>query len=424
MRRFTPNPYASPRLATAPLEEPHIDCDTILSMLARMTNYFHSMVDPRTDRFYYRCLPEAGRHIHGHSPIRDLASSWNTANCLSFWGENDIQPQVRSELYDAVVATIEAYSGESSFQTFGNSCAALSPKLLREQSTIAHSAFLILSTVGALRLPLLNAETCTVPIEDLVNGILSMQRDNGAFTIQFGSDDIYQGIEFYPGEAMLALVDALDVVSPARRQDIVAAVRRAFVFYADYYRQGHVRKSYISFFGNWQVNCFAKLIDVLREEEEITPAVSAGDGLAASSVTSTVVTNYVLELCDAIVSSDPWQRLHRGDYDMLATVEIACGLEAIAEGNRIALKADSEAIHSDVMNRVSLYWRYVEHAVQFLLTVQDQLQLGAVGFGGLCHGIDMVEQRLDVTGHAVNALIKVYEVHNTLVQTSNNSFAS
>lgn len=94
---------------------------------------------------------------------------------------------------------------------------------------------------------------------------------------------------------------------------------------------------------------------------------------------------------------------------------------AIAEGYRIALKTDSENIDSDVMNRGSLYWTYVEHAVQFLSTVvQDQLQPGlAVGFGGLSHGIDMFEQRLDVTGHAVNALIKVYEVHKSLLQPSN-----
>lgn len=45
------------------------------------------------------------------------------------------------------------------------------------------------------------------------------------FAIQFGSGELYQGIEFYPGEAMLValLDDALDFVSLCHRQDMAAA---------------------------------------------------------------------------------------------------------------------------------------------------------------------------------------------------------
>ena len=65
----------------------HMDSDTLLSMLSRMTSYFCSMIDPQTHRFYYRCLPEDGARVHGHCPIRDLGSAWDTATLLNFWKE-------------------------------------------------------------------------------------------------------------------------------------------------------------------------------------------------------------------------------------------------------------------------------------------------------------------------------------------------
>jgi len=330
----------------------------------------------------------------------------------------------------AIVATIEAYSG--TWHTFTDSkrhltCAALSSKLLEEPSNIAHSAFLILATTGALRLKLLDPETLEIPLEELVHGILSMQQEGtGAFAIRFGSGDIFHGIEFYPGEAMLALLDAYegpDVLSPALRQEILSAVQRAFLFYSDFYRADNVDERYTSFFGNWQVQSFAKLFDILHRAEQDSPGSSlnldpgakktaSGPWLPdVSDATAANVANYVLELCDAVISSRSWKLLDLGRYSHLSTVEIACGLEALAEGTQVALSLESSttgrAMSSD---RVQGYWHHVRNAVQFLAAVQDQVPPEAAGYGGLGYGVNELEQRLDVTGHAVNALIKVSRV--------------
>jgi len=59
-------------------------------------------------------------------------------------------------------------------------------------------------------------------VEGLTHGTLSMHRPGGAFCFCFvesdlsinndhDDDDVYQGIDFYPGEAMVALVALVDV---------------------------------------------------------------------------------------------------------------------------------------------------------------------------------------------------------------------
>jgi hypothetical protein len=422
--------------AEAAGQQSQVDSDMILSMLSKMTFYFNSMVDPFTNRFYYRCLPkrpnipESRRRLHGHSPIRDLGAAWDTANLLTFWDQTstDRAPckAMKARLSASVIATINAYIGPT-WLTFDDSpwCVALPSRFLKEPSTIAHSAFMILSSLGARQLSILDPPV--VPIDSLVRGILHMQKDNGAFAIHFGNDDILQGIEFYPGEAMLALLasyeasaDSPDLLSPSARMKVVPALQRAFIFYSAYYRHDNVDERYTSFFGNWQVQCFARLFDALHHEEQKQESAIANANTnldATSSVTATAVADYVLELCDSIVASGPWQLLRKGNYTNLSTVEIACGLEALAEGCRLAVELHSASSSLSASGKLSGYWPYVESAIQFVANVQNEVPDGVIGSGGLGYGMLVPEQRLDVTGHAVNALIKVYEVQNTLLRS-------
>jgi hypothetical protein len=100
--------------------------------------------------------------------------------------------------------------------------------------------------------------------------------------------------------------------------------------------------------------------------------------------------------------------LLKGRWNHLSTVEIACGLEALAEGTRVATVQES--------NNAQVYWQIMEKPVSFLSAVQNQVPVGAsAGSGGLGHALKVSEQRLDVTGHAVNALIKLYMVHQDLL---------
>jgi hypothetical protein len=122
------------------------------------------------------------------------------------------------------------------------------------------------------------------------------------------------------------------------------------------------------------------------------------------------VADYVLELCDDILESQTWKELMRGQsfFPNLETVEIACGLDALTEGLNVAMALPQRRL--DASNLQS-WWSRIERAVEYLQFVQQQVPGDAVvGHGGLGYGgIQALEQRLDVTGHAVSALIKVYD---------------
>ena len=393
--------------------------DTVLDMLRRITLYFSDMVDDSTNRFYALSRPPSGEKIHVHCPLRDMGAAFDAATLLLFW-RNEQQRQQQQylphdcekRLQNAVLGTLEAYRGALLTTRHGNGgTAALSSELLREPSNIAHSGFLLLVATSAVRLSFLGNNSFMeddaqgiLPIMDaLTRGILSMQRpDDGAFCIEFSGDgdNVYKGIEFYPGEAMVALLEVYQlskevpgILEESTQLALLPALRRAVDFYADYYRQGNVDTNY----NIWQIQAFARLFHALHNEEKDLDSENQAAAVA----------NYVLELCRDIVTSQSWRMLSRGRsfYPNLQTVEIACGLDAVIEGVRVALTLARD-------EDVRLLWSPVSHAVDFLRFVQDQVPSdAATGFGGLGYGgIQVLEQRLDVTGHATSALTKIYRV--------------
>jgi len=225
-----------------------------------------------------------------------------------------------------------------------------------------------------------------------------MEDTNGAFRIEFGSDNVYHGIEFYPGEAMVALMDVYElslemdgVLDVTTRQEILPTMKRAFGFYSDFYRSHNLDSNY----NIWQIQAFTRLFNILYD---------CGDQQNRSQ--ATLVACYVLELCQDIVRSRSWKELARGRsfYPNLETVEIACGLDALAQGIQVALLLSRNT-------EATLFWTNAQNAVKYIKFVQDQVPRGVTGSGGLGYGgIQVMEQRLDVTGHAISALTKLYQV--------------
>ena len=300
----------------------------------------------------------------------------------------------------AVHSTLQAYNN-SYFVVDDGGTLALDPELLQETPNIAHSALMIMASAGAQRLSMFqNGNTISrVPqIDGLVRGILSMQRlSDGAFRIEFddnGSGDVYRGIDFFPGEAMLALMDAYHLseqydgmLDACTRDAILPSMERAFVFYCDYYHQRNADVNY----NIWQIQAYAKFFDILDR--------------TGRSEQARLLATHILCMCQDIINSKAWKyELSRGRsfYSNLNTVEIVCGLDALADGIRIAF-----AIGDTQM--AALLQRNARNAICFIQWMQDQVPLDSpAGYGGLGYGgVRVLEQRLDVTGHAISALTKL-----------------
>jgi hypothetical protein len=368
----------------------------VIQMLGSMTEYFSSMIDTSTYRFYSLSRPQSEEFVHLHCPIRDMGVTWDAQTITLFWDAcrqyeipltsiyHDIPHAEMSHhcihISKAIQSTIHLYMAHLVKDENG---LILDSKFLKEASSIAHSGFLILLMSSCM----LEERKKKIVVEDLISSILSMQRSDGAFCVYFGEDNVIQMIEFYPGEAMVGLMEAYssDIISSSTKQKLMSSMKKAFEFYSSYYDQGTEVNYNI-----WQVQAFARFFHVLDENH---------DNL------SNLVANYVLLMCQDIIESPAWKMMARGSsfYPNLQTIEIVCGLDAIMEGIVIAQK-----ISIDTAVIASLD-RNAKNAVSFIKTIQNQVpETAIVGKGGLGYGgIRVLEQRLDVTGHAFHALTKV-----------------
>ena len=346
------------------------------------------MINPKTNRFYYYCRPHDGRCEHVHMPLRDLAAVWDATKAIEYLnGQNS---EILQPLVDAVKCTLRYYVGalESVQQKEDLS---LSEDVLLEPIHIGHSALLLLSACNALKLNMVDEhdmEDIKNAIDGLSRGILSKQLDNGAFCSYYKDKiDYVQGIAFFPGEAILALITAYNCnfLDKTTNERIMSAMLHAFEFYSDYYYNEDVDMNY----NIWQVIAFAALYDCLHRKSQKQDEVAG----------------YVLAMCQEICQSKSWKyQLSRGQsfYVNLDTIEIACGLDALAEGIRVA-KLQQE------IELVTLFERNAANALQFLSWMQSHvpstcvLGSGGLGYGGIC----VLEQRLDVTGHAISAMVKL-----------------
>jgi len=369
-----------------------------------MTTFFADMVDQSSGRFYYLCFPSKGEKEKRCVPIRDMAAIWDATKALQFLRERNVNIMERSScdiLSNAIRESIQAYN--SFYQPIANGV-ALSKEVLLEKPNIAHSAMMILACAGAMRLSLLDNSLDSIPpIEKLTRGILSSQLPNGSFLPEFigSEDDMYREIEFIPGEAMVALMEIHDLstnmdglISSETRKDIKSSMMKAFEYYSGYYYERDVGINY----NIWQIQAFAKLHSSLSLQ-------SPENSDKLSSIRS-----YVLDLCDDIIDSKGWKHeLSRGQsfYPNLHTVEIACGLDSLVDGLGVV-----RSLADDPESRALRYEINIKNALYFLEWAQKRVPVESpAGYGGLGYGgVQVFEQRLDVTGHAISALTKILRV--------------
>ena len=418
------------------------------TMLTEMTEFFASMVNPDTHRFYYLCQPSpVNKQIHQQHALRDLAAAWDATKAVRHWQQdNNIASSSSSSLFprqeslhliqNAIGCTVESYpttmalvvkqddDDDTRITTNNNQQLETpcrnSPEMLSlsscadEPSNLGHSAMKLLACLGALRLGIIVDEQGNFKnnLEGLTQGILSLQQPNGAFATTFGSTDIYSDLNFYPGEAMVALMEVYswtqrslhdDVLHPSTRAALLPALERALDFYIDYYHQ-HAPDTN---FHIWQIQAFARFFHACQDDDD------DDDNNKNNDETATKAANYVVTLSRDIMNSKAWKyELARGRsfYPNLQTLEIACGLDALVDAMTVAMATQQD---NDLLLLIS---RQVQNAVDFLHWSLERIPVDApMGRGGLGYGgVHVMEQRLDVTGHAMSALTKLARVNTTV----------
>ena len=329
--------------------------------LRLMFDWYKGMVDESTGRLLYLYDPEHDVTIGSGEAIRDVAAIWDVEVLSAYLGRGDLRPLIRRSLdhFGRLIVERDEYA---IMATRGEPC------------SIAHSAFLALALARS-ELP-----DKVQRFAPLIDGILRQQRKDGSYKIFFDSEPD-NGEELYPAEAMLALLEAYRLTGDARHLD---SVERGFAHYKrDYYERGLVQPDLLVFFANWQSQAGRPLFEVTARPE-----------------VKDLVRAFLFELHDRIVASGFYDRVARQPQAQ-ACVEVACGLEGLADAYAIAASSQDR--------RTGDYRRCIGTALAFLVRAQrttDCTERERGGFGG---SLANREQRIDVTGHVASGFMKSVE---------------
>jgi len=323
--------------------------------LALVFEWYRGMVSPETGRLAYAYRPEEDATIVDGNPIRDIAAIWDLALLSKFLA--------RSELRPVIERSLDHYT---SLLVRHGPAWILDPQRLGEPSSIAHSAFLALARL---------ASDHSERVVDLVDAIVGQQRNDGSYRIYFG-DEPDDGVELYPGEAMLAIMETYALTRDPRH---LASVERGFAFHRDRMPADEVDPRMIVFYANWQ----AQYGSLLHAH---SPACRAG------------VRDYIFSLHDRVVRSGFYDRIERSPATQ-ANVEVACALEGIGDAYAIAQRERDAG-------RMDVYERCTWVALSYLLRTQRLEDCTPRERGGFGHTLADRTQRIDVTGHVIGGFIK------------------
>jgi hypothetical protein len=214
-------------------------------------------------------------------------------------------------------------------------------------------------------------------IAQLADGILAQQREDGSYKIFFGPEKD-SGLELYPAEAMLALLEVYGLTGDRK---YLQSVERGFLYYRSrYYETGGEDEEGLVFFANWQSQ-FCRLLYQDTEKADLKRALK----------------NYMLGLHDRIIENGFYRKVNKLP-ERQSSVEVASALEGLNEAYAVASQGRD--------HRLDRYKESLCLALSYLLQVQCTVRCAEKEKGGLGFSLTNRNQRIDVTGHLVNGLIK------------------
>ncbi len=305
---------------------------------------------------YYQYYPFRKEYSASHHSLREMGALWSITQLSRFLGD----PRY-NELAERGFSHFEehfAYDSANDFH-FVN----ITPTKIK----LGYSAFTILILLD------IDHPLKEYYLDKFARSIIFMQNDDGSLRTFFYSSRS-TGVDYYPGEALLALMALYEY---SENPIYLKVVSRAFPYYRDYWRRNRNTA-----FVPWQTRAYYKLYQAKGERE---------------------VADFILEMNDYMVDEyNPEGNC--SNFEFSSSV-VAVHVEGVIKAYRLALQlGDGE--------RAECYARFVREGCDFTLTLQvtetgDSLELEAVG--GILGSQTSESMRVDRNQHAVMALMDAYE---------------
>jgi AMMECR1 domain-containing protein len=355
------NPLVSPESITP---------EALIERIDLAGGWFRRNINPKTGLLEYVYDPGQDKYLDGDNHIRRLASLWAVGTHARF-------ADARSAYERIVITGLEYYLKFAKSDGRGGLYLDING-----QTEIASAAFAILTLIEWPDYP--GREQW---IRQFADGIVHQQERRGAYRTLVGRSGIRKGIEYYPGEAMLAL---METYREFKDPTYLASVERAFPFY-----QTCWRKERSTAFVPW------------HSQADLLLYQATGKGEYAS---------FVFELNDWLIerqqpsvwSSEDSKGGFLSGADSPPGNSTASYLEGLNAAFRLAkLAGDRQRMHKYKLSiragtRCLLQMQYTKHNSFYLKNQERTL-------GGFTASLTNMTQRNDFTQHAIRALMAAYQ---------------
>jgi len=341
-----------------------IDSKLLFKRIALAKTWFLNNTNNRTERLQYMYYPSSDKYSSSDNYVRKIATLWSITKLTGIFQDSSFDNLIEKTLnyYLDYSVCIEDYS----FIMISN------------EAKLAYNAFLILSLLHVPDYPD-NDKWLTL----LAKGITSLQNIDGSFNTYFVSDR-NTGIDYYPGEAMLALMELYDRTGD---RTYLNSVYKAFYYYRQYWRNNK-NTAFIP----WHSQIYFLLYKEIKDPEIKDFVFEMNDWL---------IDNYQIQSDIYIDKIGGFPKSNPRGYSTSSY------LEGIVDAYLLARNIDDNFHLIKYRDAIQLGVRFI------LLTQYTEDNAFYVGnqkrvLGGFRHSLISNTQRIDYTQHAIMALMKIY----------------
>jgi len=340
-----------------------INNKVILDKILSGKDWFLKTINPELTLLEYQYDPSENQYSSDNNHVRQLGTLWAISELKQFLNTNEFDPLINNTLthYLSYSTTVDDYT----FLTING------------KSKLAYNAFFILALLNYQ--DYLNRD---IILSQLADGILSMQNENGSYDTYFMSD-INTGTDFYPGQAMLALIKLYEHTN---NNEYIDSVKNAFPYYRSYWRDNK-NTAFIP----WHTQVYSLLFNYTNDPDLI---------------------DFIFEMNDWLIDN---HQIFNSQYpDEIGglpyntpMISTSSYLEGINDAYTLA-KNVNDAYHMEkYANSIMLGTRFILQ-LQFNENNTFYLENPNKAIGGFKKSLICNELRIDHTQHAVMALMKAF----------------
>lgn len=337
--------------------------DTLRNSLKITTDWYKNNINENTKIFNYQYDPTTQTYLQDKNFVRQLATGWAMTN-VELYLHNNVPETFINPFIDYYVKRMQ-YKDNYAFL-----------ELRKDDACLAYNAFLIQILLNS------NYPNKEILIEKLANGILHVQRNDGSYQTDMLNPEKKSGIDYYPGEAMLALIN---LYKTTKNENYLKSIEKAFPYYRDYWRS-HKNTAFVP----WQTEAYAGLIEYNNNNELQEFIIE--------------MNNWLLE--KQILTGDSHKIGGFGPLEPNSASLVY--LEGINDAYRMLLtRSNDKELIKKYKHAIALGTRYT---LQTQYTTKNAYFPNShIIIGGFRGGITRYEVRIDMTQHGSMAVLKALQ---------------